>query len=314
MVFYLSCLSPLSSGLCAGELQQMGCAEMVRICPAALKLLEYQKSPQATWTKTCFLSDLSGSRVFLPCTFAAWTARNVLLPMCSHTCGYMEQVCCMWLRQNLLAQCRQHVSPLPKTCFSCSEGYSGYLCIISWAGREKGICALWRNSSSFSSLFNVMPLFTFTNESLSPTRLLLQSFWQSDFGFGLAGGCRFSFQCVTGFFGSGAEASLSHNTLDTARLINALMYILKAWLFIHFLYTIFRYTPGLRNGQSCFFHVALLFLFSYTSMENHGVGIGNHCFQPIYLYELSFWIIFSAFLVKTVKIPQPFFFFFLPGS
>lgn len=92
------------------------------------------------------------------------------------------------------------------------------------------------------------------------------------------------------------------------------MHLLKACLFIHFLYTIFRCTPELGNYQSCSFHIALLFLFSYISMENHGVGTGltsgNQCFLPIYLYELSFWIIFSAFPMKTLKMPWPFFFFF----
>lgn len=62
--------------------------------------------------------------------------------------------------------------------------------------------------------------------------------------------------------------------LGTTKLISALMHLLKPWLFIYFLYTIFRYTPEPGNDQSCFLHVALLFLFSYISMENHGVGTG----------------------------------------
>lgn len=99
--------------------------------------------------------------------------------------------------------------------------------------------------------------------------------------------------------------------LDTARLMTALMHFLKAWLFINFLYTIFRYTPGLGNDQLWFFHVVLLLLFSYISMENHGVGpgltSGNQCFQPIYLW-IVFLDFFSAFLMKTLKMPWPFFF------
>lgn len=52
-----------------------------------------------------------------------------------------------------------------------------------------------------------------------------------------------------------------------------------------------------------FFHVALLFLFSDIGMETRGGGTalipGKQCFRPIYLYELLFRIIFSAFLNKN---------------
>lgn len=93
----------------------------------------------------------------------------------------------------------------------------------------------------------------------------------------------------------------------------ALMHLLKAWLFINFLFTIFRYTPGLGNDQSCFFHVALLFLFSSMNMKTHGVGIGltpgNLCFRLIYLYELFSGLSFLLFWTKllTLKTPDPFF-------
>lgn len=191
---------------------------------------------------------------------------------------------------------------------------SGYN--MSW--KRKGIRALWRNSSSFSSasLQCDTPLFTFFFIYLFfPPLLLLQSFRQLVSGFGLAGGCRFSSQCVTGFFWFWSRSQLVSQwllfALDTVRLLSVLMHLLKAWFFIHFLYTTFRYTPGLGNDQSCFFMLPCSFLCQHGKPVGTGLTSGNPCFQPIYLHELPFWIIFSAFPIKTLKMSWPSFFTFL---
>lgn len=62
---------------------------------------------------------------------------------------------------------------------------------------------------SFLSLFSVIHHHLHSRLSLFLPCLLF-SFRQLESGFGLAG-CKFSFQCVTGFFGSGAEARLSYS-------------------------------------------------------------------------------------------------------
>lgn len=154
-----------------------------------------------------FPSDLSGSRISLPCTFAAWTARKgffacVMAHMRLHGAGMFcgvddsGNVCCLQ----------------SETCFSCCEGYSSYLCIISWAGRERGFVPFEEAPpDSFLSLVTVIHRCLRSFLSLFFFPCLLLPFRQLEPGFGLAGGCKVSFQGVAGFFGSGAEARLSHS-------------------------------------------------------------------------------------------------------
>lgn len=84
----------------------------------------------------------------------------------------------------------------------------------------------------------------------------------------------------------------------------ALMHLLEAWLFIHFLFTIFGYMPGLGNYQSgVFFYVAYSLCSLISASETHGVGTGftpgNQCFWAIYLNKVFFSIIFLLFWIKT---------------
>lgn len=174
---------------------------------------------------------------------------------------------------------------------------SGYN-IMSW--KRKGIRALWRNSSSFSSasLQCDTPLFTFFLINLFfPPLLLLQSFRQLESGFGLAGGCRFSFQCVTGFFWFWSRSQPVSQwllfALDTVRLLSALMHLLKAWFFIHFLYTTFRYPPRLGNDQSCFFMLPCSFLCQHGKPW---CWYGTHLWKPVFPTHLSAWIVFLDYL------------------
>lgn len=240
---------------------------------------------------------------------------NILLPVCSHTWGYLEQVCCVWLKTQ-----RQHMLSLSETCFSCSEGYSGYLCIISWAGF---VSFEETPPASLLSLFKVIHhyLHFFFIHLFLPTSSCSNLSGSLSLNLGLLRRLQILISMCYWIFWLWSRSQPVSQwlffALGTTKLISALMHLLKPWLFIYFLYTIFRYTPEPGNDQSCFLHVALLFLFSYISMENHGVGTGltsgNQCFQPIYLCELSFWIIFSAFLMKTLKLPWSFFV-FLPDS
>lgn len=295
-------------GLCRETVRKPCCTETLRVSKVTPSYLsQHILSFWSQWIQ-------GFPAVYICCL----DSKEMFLCLCVHTHKDTQSRCvvCGW-------ELRQHVLSLSETCFSCSEGYSGYLCIISWAGRERGSCPLKKLLQFLFCLSSMSctPIYIFLFISFPPSsppplapifqavRVWLWACWGMQIFISM---CYWIFLVLEQ---KPACLTLSPFALDTVRLISELILLLKAQLFINFLYTIFKYTPGLGNDQSCFLHVALLFLFSYISMENHGVGTGltprNQCFQPISPYELSFWIIFSSFLIKTLKMPSPFFFPFL---
>lgn len=143
----LLCLSPLSSGLCADELQQMGCAErqwgFVLLHWNSWRIKSHPKLSEPTHAFFLFSVDPGFS-----CHVHLLPAQkgDISLPMCSHTRGYLEQVCCVRLR----AQATHVVSVRNMLFLLWGLFRLSVYNIMSW--KRKEICVLWRNSSSFSSV------------------------------------------------------------------------------------------------------------------------------------------------------------------
>lgn len=187
---------------------------------------------------------------------------------------------------------------------SC-KGYSSYLCIISWAGRERGFCALWRRSSRFFyvSLQCDTPLFTFFCLSVLT---LLALFFQAlkSLALVLLVDGSFRFNVILVLVQKPGCLTASPLCIRPWQVSPALMHLLKAWLFIHFLFTIFGYMPGLGNYQpGYFFTLPCSLCCLISALETHGVGFQGwilyQCFWPIYLNKLFFLIIFLLFWIKT---------------
>lgn len=93
-------------------------------------------------------------------------SKEMFCCQCAHTHKATRSRCvvCGW-------ELREYVLCLSETCFSCSEGCSGYLGIISWAGRERGFVPFEETPPvSLLPLFNVihhyLHFFKFISSSL----------------------------------------------------------------------------------------------------------------------------------------------------
>lgn len=126
----------------------------------------------------------------------------------------MEQVCSVWLiSQGMHVVSHKHAFPVVKAI--------QVICVWYHELEEKGnLCPLKKllqilfclSSVWYTTIYILFYLF------FPP----LCSFRQLESRFGLAGGCKCSFQCVTGFFGSGAEAKLSYSSSSLHQTMSGL--------------------------------------------------------------------------------------------